>query len=253
MSSSTPHLFDTPAPQPGVADQPDPNVDDQSQGKSHIHVTSHNQYNAPRLLRDGLSPNPLIQFNAWLESALQPKDGSPVVREPEAMAVCTSTPEGIPSARVVLLKTVDEKGFVFFTNYNSRKSQELAANPYASLAFYWREIHRQVRVVGKVEKVTREESEEYFASRPRGSQLGAWASQQSSVVQDGDVQNQVEERTKDFDGKDVECPPHWGGWRIVPFEVEFWAGQPSRLHDRFRYTRAKDCTSSEWAIDRLAP
>ncbi|WWC99035.1 pyridoxamine 5'-phosphate oxidase [Kwoniella sp. B9012] len=249
---STQHLYGTPAPQP--SDQDQSTSTPSSSAPEKLHLTSHNQYKTPRLLRDNLHANPLIQFNSWLSAALDPKDGQPIVTEPEAMTLSTSLPSGIPSSRIVLLKTVDEKGFVFFTNYNSRKSQELSNNPYASLAFYWREVSRQVRVVGKVEKVSRQESEEYFKSRPRGSQVGAWASPQSSIVQEGEVQQIVDEKTKEFgEGGEIDCPPHWGGWRVVPFEVEFWSGQPSRLHDRFRYTRPQDSQESQWEINRLAP
>ncbi|WVW79880.1 pyridoxamine 5'-phosphate oxidase [Kwoniella bestiolae CBS 10118] len=248
---STQHLYGTPAPQPSSTSPTQPNPTD---APEKLHLTSHNQYKTPRLLRENLHPNPLIQFNTWLSSALDPKDDSPQVKEPEAMTLSTALPNGIPSSRVVLLKTVDEKGFVFFTNYNSRKSQELTSNPYASLAFYWREISRQVRVVGRVEKVTREESEEYFQSRPRGSQVGAWSSAQSTAVQEGEVQSIVDEKTREFEGREkIDCPDFWGGWRVVPFEVEFWSGQPSRLHDRFRYTRPQDSEGGEWEINRLAP
>ncbi|WVQ83474.1 pyridoxamine 5'-phosphate oxidase [Cryptococcus sp. DSM 104549] len=221
-----------------------------------VRLTTHNQYTTPRLLPGDLSPNPLLQFNAWLASALNPSEqdveAGRKVREPEAMALSTSTPQGIPSSRIVLLKTVDTTGFVFFTNYTSRKSQELLANPYAALAFYWKEVSRQVRVVGRVEKVSREESEEYFATRPRGSRVGAYASAQSQVVQEGELEKRVEEEEKKWEGKEVDCPEFWGGWRIVPFEVEFWSGQPSRLHDRFRYTRPEG-SGGEWKIERLSP
>ncbi|KAL1410104.1 pyridoxamine-phosphate oxidase [Vanrija albida] len=218
-----------------------------------VKLTAHNQYDASRLDRAALPADPLDLFRAWLAEALRPAPGSPFppVREPEAMVLSTATARGVPSSRVVLLKEVDGEGFVFFTNYNSRKSAELEANPYAALAFHWREVSRQVRAVGKVAKVSREESEAYFATRPRGSQLGAWASAQSSAVGEGALAAAVEEATKKFEGKDVPCPEHWGGWRLVPFEIEFWAGQPSRLHDRFRYTRPE--AGGEWAIDRLAP
>ncbi|WRT65352.1 pyridoxamine 5'-phosphate oxidase [Kwoniella shivajii] len=248
---STQHLYGTPAPQSTNGSSELSNSSGES-APGKLHVTSHNQYKTPRLLRENLNPNPLIQFNEWLSLALNPTDNSPVVKEPEAMTLSTTTSKGIPSGRVVLLKTVDEKGFVFFTNYNSRKSGELNQNPYASLVFYWREISRSVRVIGKVEKVTREESIEYFNSRPRGSQLGAWASAQSTVVEEGDVAKKVEEKESEFKDKNVECPEHWGGWRVTPFEVEFWSGQPSRLHDRFRYTRAEG-EQGEWDINRLAP
>lgn len=139
------------------------------------------------------------------------------VHEPEAMTICTALPSGIPSARIVLLKQIDAKGFVFYTNYESRKSRELEANPYASIAFYWREQSRSVRVVGRAEKVSRAESEEYFATRPRGSQVGAWASRQSEEVEDErQVERWAEEIEARFAGRDVPCPPHWGGWRVVP-------------------------------------
>ncbi|WWD16857.1 pyridoxamine 5'-phosphate oxidase [Kwoniella shandongensis] len=250
MSNSTLHLYGTPAPQPDTSDTSQP-TDDGAPKK--IHLTSHNQYKTPRLLPSHLSPSPLLQFNAWLSSALSPPDdGTPIVKEPEAMTVSTSLPNGIPSSRVVLLKTVDDTGFVFFTNYNSRKSRELTANPYAALAFYWREISRSVRVVGRVEKVKREESVEYFNTRPRGSKIGAWASEQSTTVGEETLEKRVEETEKRWEGKEVECPEHWGGWRVVPFEVEFWSGQPSRLHDRFRYTRPEG-SEGEWKVERLSP
>ena len=191
-------------------------VDHNSSGKK-IQVTSHNQYETPRLLRSDVDPNPMVQFQKWLSSAISPPDGHPPVHEPEAMTICTSLPNGIPSARVVLLKQADDKGFVFYTNYGSRKSQELSANPYASIAIYWRELSRSVRVVGKAEKVSREESVEYFDSRPRGSQIGAWASRQSETLESESVlEDRVKKVEAKFDGRAVECPEFWGGWRIVP-------------------------------------
>ncbi|KAJ9116907.1 hypothetical protein QFC22_004564 [Naganishia vaughanmartiniae] len=231
-----------------------------------LQVLSHNQYKTPRLRRENLDPSPLVQFQQWLGEAMEPP--APVteagtgetikleaVHEPEAMTICTSLPTGIPSARIVLLKQVDAQGFVFYTNYHSRKSQELDMNPYASLAFYWREQSRSVRVVGRAEKVSRRESEEYFAGRPRGSQVGAWASRQSEEVEDErQVEVWVEEIEERYKGMEVPCPPHWGGWRIIPFEVEFWSGQPSRLHDRFRYTRPEGASEdTAWKIKRLSP
>lgn len=193
-----------------------------------IRVLSHNQYKTPRLRRENLSPSPLAQFQQWLGEAMNPPDpvaeagtGETIkldaVHEPEAMTICTSLPTGIPSARIVLLKQVDTQGFVFYTNYHSRKSRELDTNPYASLAFYWREQSRSVRVVGRAEKVSRAESEEYFASRPRGSQVGAWASRQSEEVEDEQqVEKWVEEVEEKYKDQPVPCPPHWGGWRIIP-------------------------------------
>jgi pyridoxamine 5'-phosphate oxidase len=191
-------------------------IDHQKSGNK-IQVASHNQYTTPRLLSSEVDPNPMIQFQKWLSSALHPQEGQPEVHEPEAMTICTSSPTGVPSARVVLLKQADDTGFVFYTNYNSRKSRELASNPYASIAIYWRELSRSVRVVGKAEKVSREESVEYFDSRPRGSQIGAWASRQSEVLEDEHVlEDRVKAIEKKFEGRKVECPEFWGGWRIVP-------------------------------------
>ena len=175
-----------------------------------IQIVAHEQYDAPESLTPAsVDACPLAQFRTWF-TAVQS-----AVREPEAMTLCTSTAAGVPSARVVLLKQVDNRGFVFYTNYTSRKSRELAENPRAALAFYWREVHKQVRVVGRVERVTREESDEYFHSRPVGSQIGAWASRQSTVVGEGEVQARAEKLKERF-GEDVPLPEFWGGWRIVP-------------------------------------
>ncbi len=185
-------------------------------GEGNIQVKSHNQYHSPRILPDALDPSPLVQFQKWFGEAIHPTDTSiPKVTEPEAMAVSTATAQGIPSSRFVLLKEVDTTGFVFYTNYTSRKSQELLENPYASIAIYWREVSRQVRVVGKVEKVSRSENEEYFASRPRGSRIGAWASEQSKHVGEDELKERVELMEEKF-ADEVPCPEHWGGWRIVP-------------------------------------
>ncbi|KAL7419910.1 pyridoxamine-phosphate oxidase [Cryptotrichosporon argae] len=245
----TAHIYSSTHPPLSSPSTPAPTDPCRAPAEGSVKLVSHNQYSTPRLLRTSLPAAPLALFKAWFTAALDPPAGTPAVREPEAMALSTSTASGVPSTRVVLLKTVDDAGFVFFTNYTSRKSAELAANPHASLAFYWKETSRQVRVVGRAEKVSREESEEYFRTRPRGSQIGAWASRQSTSVGEDVVAQRVRELEKRFEGRDVPLPDHWGGWRIVPFEVEFWCGQPSRLHDRFRYL-LKD---GEWVIDRLAP
>lgn len=216
------HIYSsTTAPQPASSTPPDPSGDSPTADTSKVSITSHNQYNSPHLIRSELNPDPLKQFKKWFQDALNPSDSSvPSVREPEAMAITSVSPLGIPSTRFVLLKTVDETGFVFFTNYDSRKSKELAGpngdGGYASLAIYWKEVSRQIRVVGKVEKIKREESVEYFNTRPRGSQLGAWASPQSKNVEEGELEDRVKDVEKRFEGKDVECPEHWGGWRIVP-------------------------------------
>lgn len=183
-----------------------------------ILVTSRRQYEAGDVLAPhNVSPSPIEQFRLWFKEALEGGQ----VREPEAMALSTATPSGVPSTRFVLLKQVDARGFVFFTNYDSRKSRGLSENPHASLALYWGEIHRQVRVVGRVERVSREESEAYYNTRPLGSRLGAWASPQSKVVGDGEVSRLFEEAKERFAGKEgaepsIPLPEHWGGWRIIP-------------------------------------
>lgn len=242
-----------------------------------LRVTAHNQYHALESLSPAsVASSPLDQFRTWF-TEVQDK-----VLEPESMTLCTSTPDGVPSARVVLFKQLDPRGFVFYTNYTSRKSREMLENPRAALVFYWREVHRQVRVVGRVEKVSREESEEYFRSRPVGSRVGAWASRQSTVVADGEVQARVEEMRQRFGVQDeslpadIPLPDVWGGWRVVPeyvpsqyllitsrtdefnvySEIEFWLGKPSRLHDRVRYLRiagTSDDDLSQWKIERLSP
>jgi pyridoxamine 5'-phosphate oxidase len=204
----------TAAPQ-STSSQPDPSGSDPKADTSKVQITSHNQYSSPHLTRDDLSPDPLKQFKKWFQDALQPPADTPAVKEPEAMAITSVSSTGIPSTRFVLLKTVDEKGFVFFTNYDSRKSRELEGG-YAAIAIYWKEVSRQIRVVGKVEKIDRKESLEYFSTRPRGSQIGAWASPQSKGVGEGELEERVKEVERRFEGKDVECPEHWGGWRVVP-------------------------------------
>ena len=167
------------------------------------------------------------------------------------MTLATATPDGIPSARVVLLKDVDERGFVFYSNYESQKGRELAANPRAALVFYWPGLERQVRVGGSVEQVGREETERYFRSRPFASRIGALASYQSEVLPDRtELEERVRRLTLEHQGAEVPLPPTWGGYRLVPSSLEFWQGRPSRLHDRLRYARAADGT---WTIERLSP
>jgi pyridoxamine 5'-phosphate oxidase len=197
------------------------------------------------LLETDLAAGWPAQFAAWFADATA--FGLP---EPNAMIVATADPAGRPSARTVLLKGYDRSGFVFFTNYGSRKGTELAANPYASLVFPWFPMQRQVIVAGAVQPVTRAETEEYFASRPRGSQLGAWASPQSQVLPDrAAVEAGLAAAEERFGAGPVPAPPHWGGFRVVPETVEFWQGRTSRLHDRLRYRRDAD----GWVVERLAP
>ena len=198
------------------------------------------------LLESDLAADWTGQFAAWFAAAAA--HGLP---EPNAMVVATAGADGRPSARTVLLKEYDGQGFVFFTNYESRKGADLAANPYASLVFPWFPMQRQVIAAGAVERVTRAETEAYFASRPRGSQLGAWASPQSRVVPDrAAVEAGLTAATERFADGPVPAPPHWGGLRLRPETVEFWQGRSSRLHDRLRYRRTEEGT---WVVERLAP
>ena len=192
-----------------------------------------------------VAPDPVAMFSRWFADA-QAAD----VAEPNAMTLATASADGAPSARMVLLKGVDDGGFVFFTDYRSRKAAELDANPRAALVFHWVELERQVRIAGSVARVAREETEAYFRTRPLGSRLGAWASEQSSVISGRAV---LDARLRDvetrFPGEDVPVPPHWGGYRLAPGSVEFWQGRASRLHDRIRYVRR----GGAWAIERLSP
>ena len=194
-----------------------------------------------------LDPDPIETFQAWLAAAVAAE-----LPEPTAMVVATATPAGVPSARNVLLKAVDRRGFVFYTNRTSRKGRELAANPRAALVFLWKGLERQVLVTGGVETVDGAEADAYFATRPRGSQLSAWASRQSSVVAGRETIEawwaEAEERFRD---KPVPRPPFWGGYRVVPDTIEFWQGRPSRLHDRLRFRRSSP--TEAWVVERLSP
>lgn len=204
------------------------------------------EYTIAGLTENELDPNPFKQFRKWLNQALQA--GLP---EPTAMTLATATKNGKPSARIVLLKNVDEEGFVFFTNYRSRKGQELLKNPAAALVFHWVELERQVRIIGTAKKVSREESTQYFRTRPIGSQLGAWASKQSQILDSRQaIERRVLELEAQFANKDIPVPPAWGGFRIKPTEIEFWQGRPNRLHDRLRYALKR---GGKWRIERLSP
>jgi pyridoxamine 5'-phosphate oxidase len=204
-------------------------------------------YARARLDEADVSHDPFVEFARWLAEALEAQ-----VPEPTAMTLATATAESVPSARIVLLKEFDQRGFVFFTDYRSRKAGELEANPRAALVFWWGELERQVRITGGVALASHEESERYFQTRPLGSRLGAWASHQSRVIPgraalEADVR-EVEDRFKDGD---VPLPPHWGGYRVVPDTIEFWQGRESRLHDRIRYVR--ESGGKGWRIERLSP
>ncbi|HEY9907928.1 MAG TPA: pyridoxamine 5'-phosphate oxidase [Thermosynechococcaceae cyanobacterium] len=202
-------------------------------------------YTLKQLNEAEVNPNPIAQFQAWFDEAVAAE-----LPEPNAMTLATATKDGVPSARIVLLKGLDDRGFVFYTNYESRKGKELLANPQAAIVFLWDSLERQVRIEGRVEKTSNSETEAYFHSRPLTSQLGAWTSEQSRVILDREVLEQrFQELQAQYANQEVPRPPHWGGFRVVPHQVEFWQGRPSRLHDRLRYRLQE----AEWQIDRLAP
>ncbi|QHL86387.1 pyridoxamine 5'-phosphate oxidase [Nibribacter ruber] len=204
-------------------------------------------YSKKILTRDAVSDSPLQQFDVWMQEALTAQ-----VEEATAMTLSTADKNGRPSARVVLLKALEPEGFIFYTNYESRKGQQLAENPFASLTFFWPALERQVRIEGKVQRVDQASSDAYFQSRPRGSQIGAWSSPQSTPIENRQVLEELEQQyTQQFEGQDtVPRPGHWGGYLVKPERIEFWQGRPNRLHDRLVYLATEE---GGWKIERLAP
>ena len=198
-----------------------------------------------RLDERDADPDPIAQFAKWFGEAQRAE-----LPEPNAMTLATATPDGVPSARIVLLKRADARGFTFFTDYRSRKGQELEANPHAALVFHWGELERQVRLTGRVSRLPRAESEAYFRTRPRESRLGAWSSHQSAVLPGRDaLEAKLREAEARYPGEDVPTPPYWGGFVLAPDTLEFWQGRAGRLHDRVRYRR----DGGAWRIERLSP
>lgn len=203
-------------------------------------------YERGSLTRDSLDPDPVVQFRQWFTDATT----TPEIIEPNALTLATVDPGGSPSVRTVLLKAYDESGFVFFTNYESRKSRDIAGNPRVALLFPWLALERQVKIEGRAEKVSRADTVRYFLSRPIGHRLGAWVSQQSSIVSSRSLLlAKLDEMKRKFADGEIPCPDFWGGYRVVPTRFEFWQGGKDRIHDRFEYTRTED----QWQISRLAP
>lgn len=200
------------------------------------------------MLETSIAGDPLDQFRIWFDDAVSAK-----VKEPNAMTLATADAWGRPSARIVLLKGLDQRGLTWFTNYQSRKGQELATNQNAAIVFFWAELERQVRVEGIVEMTTPSESNEYFNSRPIGSRIGAWASPQSQVIPNREVLEENEQRLREEMGDAPTRPEHWGGYRLTPRMFEFWQGRTSRLHDRLRYSRQVNVNDTQWKLERLAP
>ena len=203
-------------------------------------------YSKGELSETSIDKNPLVQFQKWFDEAVTEK-----IPEPNAFILATSMIDFKPSARVMLLKGVENDSFVFFTNYESRKGKELTWNPYAAMVFLWLPLQRQVRIEGRVEKISMEESEKYFQSRPRESQLGTLASQQSTVIENRNMlEAKYAELEKKYEGKEIPKPDFWGGFKVIPAIVEFWQGRPSRMHDRIRYMHTGE---NNWLIERLSP
>nr|WP_295922221.1 pyridoxamine 5'-phosphate oxidase [uncultured Dyadobacter sp.] len=211
----------------------------------HSIANIRHDYDLRGLLETDLDPDPLKQFRLWFDEVVNAG-----ISEANAMLLSTVS-DGRPSGRIVLLKDLDENGFSFFTNYDSKKGREMEDNPQVALTFFWKELQRQVRIEGRIVKTSEAESSAYFAIRPRGSQIGAWASAQSEAIPDrAFLERKTEELVSQFEGQPVPRPEHWGGYRVIPDYIEFWQGRPSRLHDRLAYTKEVD---GEWKIERLAP
>lgn len=203
-------------------------------------------YKLKDLTEEQAQKHPIDQFTQWWQEALAAQ-----LDEVNAMTLATASKEGIPDARIVLLKDYDKQGFVFFTNYDSAKGKQLEKNPRATLVFFWKELERQVRISGQVERVSDEESDQYYNSRPEGSRIGAWASPQSKVIESREWLDQQDRKFREvFGSKPIMRPPHWGGYRVKPLRIEFWQGRPSRLHDRLYYTLNQQ---GNWIMERLAP
>ena len=204
------------------------------------------EYRLQSLFEKDMEADPIMQFEKWWKEA-RVSD----IEEVNAMTLATCTPEGRPSARIVLLKEIKKEGFVFFTNYNSSKGKQVEENPFVSLVFFWKELERQIRIEGQIKKISALESDEYFATRPLESRIGAWSSPQSEVIESREVlEKKVAEYTQKFVSQDIPRPPDWGGYLVIPHLVEFWQGRPGRLHDRLQYTVNENAS---WKIERLAP
>ena len=203
-------------------------------------------YQMQSLLETDVADNPFEQFNRWWDDAINSE-----LDEVNAMTLATASTTGMPSARIVLLKSATADGFIFFTNYNSHKGKELEENPFACLVFFWKELERQIRITGTIEKISAAESDEYFYSRPVGSRIGAWASPQSSVIPSRKtIETNIVKYEQEFAGTKITRPPHWGGYIVKPTLIEFWQGRPNRLHDRIQYSKTQE---GSWKFDRLAP